>query len=353
MKKILLLFLFFISFFNFSLLSTTYAETLQEKLENRLNWNTVSKWNVTDVSLEFQFETLEWKELPLKTIILWKWEKWSTYWYKTTNWILSLDWFEKKIPEGELTWTLEIRSLNNSTTKLKENYSIPLNYSLFDWTSSERRQLYYLQFQYDSDSRSYELINYYTQSEKEKDEQKVEIKEVYIQWKIIWSYSNVDIWLYSSEWKKIYWWGSNSNWEFKIYLENYKDRLKLNETYNLIWWKDWSVYENIIWLLYTWKSYTFKNYRDVETTFKNDLKLSIEINNKDIIEKEPLPIFFIFILVLVYFLFLGIVFIKVVLKIFKHPFESMKKEYIFQNRKTKIKDLKSKFKNWELKIEKI
>jgi len=329
-KIIILIFLLF------SFTITTFAESLADKYKK-------NKWVVT-IRLELKLEDENRKELLLPIQAVWK-NKLRNKTYQIKYFSQDNHWFitmEKRIPKDELTWFIYLydQRKEKSEKVLNKIIKIPIEYN-FEGSSSTKTQLYFLQMK--EWKNWFDLNKIYTKYDLEKEEKIDEIKPVYLKWNIDSHFFKkwINVWLYDSEGNLLYSDFSDSDWLYEMDLEWYKDKIKIDKDYFLIWGKDWSIELKEYWFLWEWLKYNFSSYKELRKTFSLPIKLHVNLNNKDKAVKEDFPYLFLAWFILIYISFLYFLFSKIIKKIFVKAL-NRKQKVVFSSRKQKILNIKNK-----------
>lgn len=331
-KKIIIWFIFLFMFFsnyNFS-----HWESLADKYKKNKG--------VVNIRLELKLEDENKKNLPISLRVVWKNEIRNKtynirYFNEKNKWFISM---EKKLNINETNWYLYLYDQKKDWQDkiLKAPIKIPLDYN-FEGSTSTKIQLYYIQLKRSLDW--YELNKIYTKYDLEQEEKEEEEKEVEIKWKVDTFYFKrwIKIWFYNDKWEELYSDFTNVDWEFFISLEDYKEKIKPNKDYYMIWWKDWSLELDEYWFLWEWKKYRFQSYKDLINLFENDIKIKPNLNDKDKAVKEDFPYLFLLFFLIIYWIITYYLFIKIIKKVFVKSL-NRKQEIIFSKRKEKILKIK-------------
>jgi len=335
-KKIIIGFI--LMFFYFFQFNNVYWESLADKYKNNKG--------VVNIRLELKLEDENKNTLPLQLKVVWKNEiKNKTYKVRYFNeinkWFVSM---ESRLKKNEFHWYLYLydnaKKWKNKTTGLKRTIKIPLDYN-FEGSSSTKIQLYYIQLE--NKWKWYELKRIYTKYDLEKEEKIEEEKEIEIKGIIDTYYFKrwIKVWLYNDKGIEIYYDYTNIDWEFFINLENYKEKIKTNKDYYLIWWKDWNIELNEYWFLWEWRKFKFDSYKDLRNTFWSPIDIKANLNDKDKAVSEDFPYIFLLIFIIIYLIIIYFIFIKIIKKIFIQTLKR-KQNIVFSERKDKIIKLKER-----------
>ena len=225
---------------------------------------------------------------------------------------------------------------------IEERIRIKINYN-FDWTESNKRELFFLQLKRDWDF--YKVNKFYSKKDAIKIEEDIINKaKVKIKWKINAGYlwKDIDIGLYNEKGESLFSDYTSNKGNFTINLEGFREKIKLDKNYYLIYWKDWDVNEWEIGFLYRAKPYKFKSYLELIEVFKAEISLGIEENKKDKPITEGIPYVFIIFLIIIYVSFFYFFIVKkLIKKIFIHPF-NRKHEIVYRKRRDIILNLRKK-----------
>lgn len=343
MLKRILLYLTFLTCFFFVTSWYTYAETLQEKLLRLKMWSSEEVKDNQDVTIELKLEDVNKKDIYLPLKVVWKNEKWEWYWLKYFWLKSSLEAMSKTMPQNESHWKLYFS--NAWEEVIESDFQIDLDYNKFNWTLREKRLLYYVQFEYNSDSKQYKFKRVYTQNDLEQEQkQDAEVRDISIKWEVRWEYPImwVDVWLYDTEWRKIESTQSDMNWKYEIKIFDFQQKIQFWKTYYLIWQKQWNLENNIIWILSQWKEYKFKNTRDIISTFSWIINIDVKINEKDIVKSENFPFIFLVVLISLYIFIIYYIFKSTIQTVYVHPYSKKVTSWVVKlERKEKLERIKN------------
>lgn len=322
-------------------------KTLKQIREEResLKTTNLQEKAVKDIILELKLEDLNENDPNnLRVKAIWKDEKGKTISIKyfSTDWYLLT--FSKKIPRESLYWTVELLPVSSTSVNdyvLDKPYTIELNYNKFDGTTTERRQLIYVQVKDIEDQNKYEIVWSYTQEDKDKLVTEKADTPLYYKWRVSLNEWEMPIWIYNNEGVKLYETKTDYDWSFSILID--KSKIEYNKDYNVIWWKDGDLSKWISWILWEGKKYNFKNLRDLLDQFGGETNLQIKRNEKDIVKEEPFPYVYAIILVLLYLWIIYVFWIKLIKKLQRHPLKNKKHIFFYKGRKEKIMELREKF----------